>query len=155
MDKQAGWSERLRLLAQDHVAEPVIAAGLFSPAGAMGSVGFGNFSQIAEMLQDRQANRRSGGLGHQGMFKHRQALIAVTADKVYGFSAKPKRGSGYQIVEQVVAWDRQDVRTRVDDKLLTKLVTLEVGSTGERYELEIVKLAAATSDAVLEELLAG
>jgi hypothetical protein len=155
MDKQADWSERLRLIAQEHVPEPVIAAGVFSPAGAMGSVGFGNFSQIAEMLQDRQANRRSGGLGHEGMFKHRQAMIAVTADKVYGFSAKPKRGSGYQIVEQVVVWDRPDVRTRVEEKLLTKLVTLEVVSTGERYELEIVKLAAGTSDAVLEQLLAA
>jgi hypothetical protein len=86
------------------------------------------------------------------MFKHRQALIAVTADKVYGFSAKPKRGSGYQVVERVVVWDRQDLRVHVDDKVLTKTVVFDVTSSGERYELEIVRIAAATSDAVLKEL---
>jgi hypothetical protein len=153
MDKQMLWAERLRLIAQQHVAEPVIAAGLFAPAGAMGGVGIGNFSQIAEMLRNRQVNRRSGGLGHQGLYKHRQALIAVTADKIYGFSAKPKRGSGFQVVDQVVVWDRKDVHTTVADKLMTKAVTFEVGPTGERHELEMVKLAGATNDAVLRELI--
>ncbi len=153
MDKQMLWAERLRLVAQEHVAEPVIAAGLFAPAGATGGVEVRNFSQIAGILRDRQVNRRSGGLGHQGAFKVRQALIAVTADKIYGFSAKPKRGSGYQVVDQVVVWDRKDVRTTVDDKALTRAVTFEVGPTGERYELEMVKLAGALNDAVLRELI--
>jgi hypothetical protein len=139
-------------MAQEHVPEPVIAAGLFSPAGSMGGVGLGNFSQIAEMIQNRQSNKRSGGLGHQGQFKHRHALIAVTADKIYGFSAKAKRGSGFQVVDQVVVWDRSDVRTTVGDKLMTKAVTFEVGPNSERFELEMVKLAGTTNNAVLDEL---
>jgi hypothetical protein len=153
MSRQMVWSERLRQLAQEHVPEPVIAAGLFSPAGAVGGVQVGNFSQIAEILMNRQSNRRAGGLGHQGQFKHRHALIAVTADKIYGFSAKPKRGVGYQVIEQVVVWDRKDVQVTVDDKMVTKAVTFSVRSTGERFELEMVKLAGATNDAILKELM--
>ncbi|HXY93617.1 MAG TPA: hypothetical protein VEP49_14140 [Acidimicrobiia bacterium] len=153
MSRQMEWSERLRALAQEHVAEPVIAAGLFSPAGAVGGGQVGNFSQIAEFLMNRQSNRRSGGLGHQGAFRRHQALIAVTADKIYGFSAKPKRGSGFQVLDQVVVWDRKDVRTTVHDKMVTKAVTFDVGSTGERFELEMVKLAGATNEAVLAELM--
>ena len=153
MSKQMVWSERLRQLAQEHVPEPVITAGLFAPAGAVGGVQVGNFSQIAEILMNRQSNRRSGGLGHQGQFKHRHAIIAVTADKIYGFSAKPKRGVGYQVVEQVVEWDRKDVRVSVSDKMVTKGITFEVVSTGEKFELEMVKLAGATNDAILKELM--
>jgi len=153
MSKQMAWAERLRLMTQERIAEPVIAAGLFAPAGAMGGMGVANFSLLAGMLRDRQVNRRSGGLGHAGVFKDRQAVIAVTADKIYGFTAKPKRGSGYQIVEQVVVWDRKDVRTTVNDKRVTKAVTFDVGPTGERYELEMVKLAGTLNDAVLHELI--
>ena len=148
------WPEKLRLVAQEKIPEPVRAAGLLAPGGAMGSFGVSKLSGLAGMMRDRQANQRSGGLGHTGAFKLRQALIAVTDAKVYGFNAKPKGRSGYQIVgDAVVEWDRADVRTTVQDRTITKLVVFEVGPDGTRYELEMMKMAGDLNDGLFAELL--
>jgi hypothetical protein len=61
----AEWREKLRLVAQDHVAEPVLAAGVFAPAGAAGGMGVAKISPLAGMFEDRKINERAGGLGHR------------------------------------------------------------------------------------------
>jgi hypothetical protein len=146
------WIEKLRTVAQDHVDEPVIAAGLFAPAGAMGGMGVGKLSGLGGMFRDRKINERAGGLGHHGAFKLRQALIAVTAGKVYGFNSKPKGRSGWQIVDRAVEWDRTDVTVTVEDRKITRMVTFTVGPDGATYELEMNKLAGDLNDALLAEL---
>jgi len=148
----AEWVEKLRRVAQEHIAEPVLAAGIFAPAGAAGGMGVGKVSPLAGVFKDRKINERAGGLGHHGTFKLRQAVIAVTADKIYGFNSKPKGRSGWQIVDQVVEWDRADVRTSVEDRKATRAVTFEVGPDGDRYELEMMKMAGDLNDALLDEL---
>jgi hypothetical protein len=87
------------------------------------------------MAKNRQANRRAGSLGHDGVYSVRQALLAVTASKIYGFNSKPKGRKGWQIVDQVAEWDRSDVRVSFDDQRVTRTVTLEIISTGDRHEL--------------------
>jgi len=149
------WSEKLRQVAQEHVEEPVIAAGLFAPAGAMGSMGVSKLSGLGGMFRDRKINERSGGLGHHGAFKLRQALIAVTADKVYGFNSKPKGRSGWQIVDQAVEWPRSEVRTSIEERRMTRAVTFEVGPANDRYELEMMKMAGSLNDPLFAELLAS
>jgi hypothetical protein len=61
------WVEKLRCVAQEHLAEPVIAAGLFAPAGAMGGMGVAKLSGLGGMFRDRKINERAGGLGHHGV----------------------------------------------------------------------------------------
>jgi hypothetical protein len=148
----AEWLERLRAVAEEQTGEPVLAVGLFAPAGAMGGMGVGKVSGLAGMFANRRTNERAGGLGHHGTFKLRQALLAVTADKVYGFNSKPKGRSGWQIVDQAVCWDRADVTVTVANAKMTRLVTFTVGPDGATYELEMMKMAGTLNDALLAEL---
>jgi hypothetical protein len=149
------WRQVLRDSAQQHIAEPVIAAGLLAPAGAAGSFGLGKISPVAAMGQNTRANERSGGLGHTGVFILRSALIAVTAHKVYGFNAKPKGRKGWQVVDQVGEWDRSDVSVSLETKRMTRAVTLEITSTGERFELEMMLAAGTLNDPLFEALTAS
>ena len=120
------WIAKLRRVAEERIGEPVIAAGLFAPAGAMGGMGVGKLSGLGGMLRDKKINERAGGLGHHGAFKLRQALVAVTAGKVYGFNSKPgpvgladrRRGRGLRT--------RADVSVTVEDRKVTRLVTFTV-----------------------------
>lgn len=148
------WQKLFRDIAQEHISEPVIAAGILAPAGSMAGFGLGKISPLAGMAKNRHANRRAGGLGHDGVFKLRQALIAVTADKIYGFNSKPKGRKGWQIVDQVAEWDRSDVRVSFDDKRITRTVTLEIISTGALHELEMVQMAGALNDPLFAALAA-
>ena len=152
MADNSGWIATLQRVAQEHIAEPVIAAGLFAPAGAMGGMGVAKVSGLGGMFRDRKINERAGGLGHHGAFKLRQALIAVTAGKVYGFNSKPKGRSNWQIVDQAVEWNRADVTVTVADRKVTRLVTFTVAPDGATYELEMNKMAGDLNDALLSEL---
>ena len=146
------WIAKLRRVAEERIGEPVIAAGLFAPAGAMGGMGVGKLSGLGGMLRDKKINERAGGLGHHGAFKLRQALVAVTADKVYGFNSKPKGRSGWQIVDEAAVWDRADVSVTVEDRKVTRLVTFTVAPDNATYELEMMKMAGDLNDALLTEL---
>jgi hypothetical protein len=152
MGRDVDWPEKLRLVAQDEIDDPVLAAGVFAPAGAAGGLGVGKLSPLGGMFRDRQINKRSGGLGHHGTFKLRQALIAVTASQVFGFNSKPKGRSGWQIVDQVVTWDRPDVHVTIEDARATKRITFEIASSGQRYEFEMMKMAGTLNDTLLHEL---
>jgi hypothetical protein len=151
----AEWTEKLRAVAEEHTGEPVLAVGLFAPAGAMGGMGIGKVSGLAAMFSHRRTNERAGGLGHHGTFKLRQALLAVTAYKVYGFNSKPKGRSGWKIVDRAVCWDRAEVTVTVEDRKMTRLVTFTVGPDGATYELEMLKMAGTLNDAFLAELAAA
>jgi hypothetical protein len=146
------WIAKMKAAAEEHTGAPVLAVGLFSPAGAMGGLGVGKVSGLAGMLANRRTNQRAGGLGHHGTFKLRQALIAVTADKVYGYNSKPKGRSGWQIVDQAMCWDRADVTVTVEDRKVTRLVTFTVAPDNATYELEMMRMAGTFNDALFTEL---
>jgi hypothetical protein len=147
------WAGQMRETAQEHVAEPVLAAGILQPAGTWGSMGVGQISGLAGTIMRVANNKKAGGLGKQGVFKFRQALVAVTADKIYAFNAKPS-GRKWKVTEQVGAWDRNDLRVAMADKKLTKAVTIEIASTGERFELEATTVGSqGINDPLFAELV--
>jgi hypothetical protein len=147
------WAGMMRDTAQEHVAEPVLAAGILQPAGTWGSMGIGQISGLAGTVMRMANNKKAGGLGKQGVFKFRQALVAVTADKIYAFNAKPS-GRKWKVTEQVGVWDRKDLRVGMADKKLTKAVTIEIASTGERFELEATTVGSqGVNDPLFAELV--
>ncbi len=146
------WAEQMRETAQEHVAEPVIAAGILQPAGTWGSMGVGQISGLAGTIMRVANNKKAGGLGKQGVFKFRQALLAVTADKIYAFNAKPS-GRKWKVTDQVGAWDRKDLHVAMADRKLTRAVTIEIASTGERFELEATTVGSqGVNDPLFAEL---
>jgi len=94
------WAAEMRELAQGHVAEPVLAAGILQPAGSWGAMGVGQISGLAGSIMRMSNNKRAGGLGKQGVFKYRSALVAVTADKIYAFNSKPS-GRKWKVTDEV------------------------------------------------------
>jgi len=147
------WAQEIRETAQEHVAEPVLAAGILQPAGTWGSMGVGQLSGLAGTIMRMSNNKKAGGLAKQGVFKFRQALIAITAEKVYAFNSKPS-GRKWKVTDQVGVWDRKDLRVAMADKKLTKAVTIEIASTGERFELEATTVGAqGVNDPLFAELL--
>lgn len=131
----ADYVEQMKAQAQEHVAEPVVAVGVLQPAGTWGAFGMGQMSGLAGMIGRKAANDRSGGLGKNGAFSTKAALLALTADRIYAFNVKPK-GRAFKVVDEVGDWARSDVAVQtVKGKLSTKVV-LDVTSTGAHYELE-------------------
>jgi hypothetical protein len=144
---------QMKELAQEHVAEPVLAAGILQPAGTWGAAGIGQISGLAGTVMRMANNKKAGGLGKQGVFKFRQAIVAVSADKVYAFNANVA-GRKWKIIEQVGAWDRKDLRVAMVDKKLTRAVTIEIVSTGERFELEATTIGTqGMNDPLFAELV--
>lgn len=135
MADKTDWVQKMRELAQDQVPEPVIAASILQPAGAWGAMGAGRISPLAGMLMRKKGNDAAGGLAKSGVFSSRQALVAVTADRLYAFNAKPS-GRKWKVLDSAGSWSRDDVTvTKTPGKLATKVV-LDVASTGEHFELE-------------------
>jgi hypothetical protein len=136
------WTGQLKDVVQEHVAEPVVAADVLQPAGAWAAFGLQHASALAGFAGRKRANQRAGGVGKQGMFNSKQALLALTADKLYAFNAAP-RGTTWKVKEQVGVWRRADLAVATEDKKMTTLVTLEVLSTGQRIELEATTVGSS------------
>jgi hypothetical protein len=47
------WQKLFRDIAQEHISEPVIAAGILSPAGSMAGFGLSKISPVAGMAKNR------------------------------------------------------------------------------------------------------
>jgi hypothetical protein len=117
------WVEKVNTTAQEHVAEPVVAAGILQPAGTWGAFGLEQVSGAAAMFKRRKVNKDAGGLASSSWKGTKTALLAVTADKLYAFSCKQKGRSGWKIREQLGVWDRSDLRVEMTPgKLATKVV---------------------------------
>jgi hypothetical protein len=81
------WVEKVNTTAQEHVSEPVQAAGILQPAGTWGSFGLDQVSGVAAMFKRRKANKDAGGLAKTSWKGTKTVLLAVTADKLHAFSA--------------------------------------------------------------------
>lgn len=136
------WIGQMKNTAQEHVAEPVVAADVFQPAGSWAAFGLQQASALAGIAGRKRANARGGGIGKQGMFSSKQALLALTADKLYAFNAVP-RGTNLKVKDQVGVWRRADLAVTTEPKKMTTLVTFEVRSTGERFELEATTVGSS------------
>ncbi|HMG28088.1 MAG TPA: hypothetical protein VKH36_14885, partial [Acidimicrobiia bacterium] len=62
-------------------------------------------------------------------------LLAVTSNKVYAFSCKPK-GRKWTVQDQLGGWNRADLQIDTTAGRLSTKVVIDVVPTGEHYELE-------------------
>jgi hypothetical protein len=131
----ADWVQQMKDQAQEHVPEPVVSVGILQPAGTWGAMGVGQMSGLAGMIARKAANDRSGGMGKNGAFSTKAAMIALTADRLYAFNVKPK-GRSFKVVSEVGDWDRRDVKVATTPGKLATKVVFDVESTGAHYELE-------------------
>jgi hypothetical protein len=137
------WVEKVNTTAQEHVAEPVEAAGILQPAGTWGSFGLDQVSGAAAMFKRRKANKDAGGLAKTTWKGTKTVLLAVTADKLYAFSCKQKGRSGWKIQEQLGVWDRSDLNVETTPGRLSTKVVFDHVPTGEHYELEATTVSTA------------
>ena len=144
---------KMKDMVQPHVSEPLVAVGLLQPAGTWGASGLRMLSPLAGMLKQRSANESAGGLSRGPVFKNtRMGVVALTADKVYAFSGKPK-GRGWKIGDQLAEWSRKDLKIVTEQGKLSTKVTIDVTSTGDHYELEATTaMDRGFSDVFLAEL---
>jgi hypothetical protein len=121
---------------QAEVPEPCLAVGGLQPAGTFGSFGITELSPAAGTFKQHQANQAAGELtGRHGLKTNRITYLAVTADKLYAFDAKPKRKGNIEVVSKLAEWDRSDVKVQtIRGKLSTRVVIDH--TDGGHYELE-------------------
>jgi len=129
------WIQKITDDVQPRVPEPIVAVGMLQPAGTWGSFGAGQLSGLAGTLMRRAANKRAGGLAKSGAFSTKTALLAVTADRLYAFNAKPS-GRSWKIVDEAGDWDRSDLTVTTTPGTMSTKVVFDVQSTGDHFELE-------------------
>jgi hypothetical protein len=143
------WVEKVNSTAQEHVSEPVVAAGILQPAGTWGAFGVEQLSPAVAMFKRRKVNKDAGGLAMSSWKGTKTALLALTADKLYAFSCKQK-GRGWKIQEQLGEWNRSDLRVGTEPGKLATKVIFDVVSSGEHYELEATTIGGSgINDALL------
>jgi hypothetical protein len=149
----ADWVQQMKDAAQPHVPEPVVAVGILQPAGTWGAMGFGELSGIAGMIARKAANTRSGGLGKNGAFTTKTAMIVLSEERLYAFNVKAK-GRSFKVIDEVGDWPRNEVTVETKKGTMSTKVVLDIAATGDHYELEattIMQMGGAT-DVFLAEL---
>jgi hypothetical protein len=136
------WVEKVNTTAQEHVPEPVVAAGILQPSGTWGAFGLEHVSGAAAMFKRRKVNKDAGGLAKSSWKSTKTALLAVTADKLYAFSVKQK-GRNWKVQEPLGVWDRSDLQIETAPGKLATKVVFDVASTGEHYELEATTIGGS------------
>ncbi len=136
------WVAKVNAKAQEHVAEPVVAAGILQPAGTWGTFGLDQVSGVASMFRRRKVNKDAGGLAKTSWKGTKTALLAVTADKLYAFSCKQK-GRDWKIQEQLGVWNRSDLKVETTPGKLATKVVFDHAPSGEHYELEATTVSTA------------
>ena len=137
------WVEKVNTTAQEHVSEPVQAAGILQPAGTWGSFGLDQVSGVASMFKRRKANQNAGGLAKTTWKGTKTVLLAVTADKLYAFACKQKGRSGWKIQEELGVWNRSDLNVETTPGRVSTKVVFDHVPTGEHYELEATTVSTA------------
>jgi hypothetical protein len=132
--------ESFKEKAQAKVSEPVISVGFVQGAGSFGAgmAGFG-VSELIGAIGRKKANEKAGGLHKQNAVfgSNRQTALILTADKIYAFTAKAGWG-GYKITDPIGQWERKDLTVQIDQKSMTSLIVIDVASTGDHFEVEMV-----------------
>jgi hypothetical protein len=136
------WVEKVKTTAQDHVPEPVVAAGILQPAGTWGAFGLDQVSGVASMFKRRKVNKNAGGLAKTSWKGTKTVLLAVTGEKLYAFAVKLK-GRSWKIEDQLGVWNRSDLDVETTPGKLATKVAFDVGPTGEHYELEATTAGSA------------
>lgn len=130
--------DSLKEKVQKHVPEPVLATGMVLPPGTF-SGGMGGLAiPLVGMFARSKGNKRANGLAKQGVFfgSNRMTVLAVTADKVYAFTAKSGWG-GLKIKDPILTWDRKQLKISTEARQMTTLLTIDDAASGQHYEVEV------------------
>ena len=146
------WVDDARAAAQAQLTEPIVAVGFLQPGGSWGAFGISKLNPVAGSVEQADANQRAGGLAKAGGFKPKVAMLAVTADTVYVFSAAPARKRSVKVGELLDAWACDDLSIGLVPGRVATQVTIDVVSTGQRYELEATMIGGGFNDGLLAEL---
>lgn len=138
--------------AQSQISDPIVAVGFLQPGGSWGAFGLSKLNPLAGTIAQADANRAAGGLAKAGGFKPKVAMLAVTADRVHVFSAAPARRGTVKVGELLDTWTRDDLTVTTTPGRIATKVTIDVGSTGQRYELEATMIGGGFNDALLAEI---
>ena len=136
------WVAKVNETAQEHVPEPVLAAGILQPAGTWGTFGLDKISGAAATLRRHKANKSAGGLASTSWKGTKTVLLTVTADKLYAFAVKQK-GRSWKVQDQLGVWNRSDLTVEARPGKLATKVVFDVEPTGEHYELEATTIGSA------------
>ena len=152
MGKGLEWVDDARAVAQQQVEQPIVAVGFLQPGGSWGAFGMSKLNPMAGTVGQADANKRAGGLAKAGGFKPKVAMLAVTADTIEVFSAAPARKRSIKVGDHLATWARDDLAIQLVPGRVATQVTIDVNSTGERYELEATMIGGGFNDALLAEL---
>jgi hypothetical protein len=119
---------KLKELAQAHVDEEVVAAGLFRRGGAavqygLSKAGGGILYAIGSLIN----KKRAGGLPPR-------VFLVVTPTKLHAFGFGVK-GRDYKIKNEVAVWDRAGLRISTERKMNMTMLTIESPEEGEEATL--------------------
>jgi hypothetical protein len=132
--------ESFKEKAQEKVPEPVISVGFVQGAGSFGSgmVGMG-VSGLIGAIGRKKANEKAGGLHKQNAVfgSNRQTALILTQDRIYAFAAKSGWG-GMKFTDAIGQWERKDLTVQVETKSMTSRIVIDVASTGDHFEVEMV-----------------
>ncbi len=132
-------------LAQEHVPDAVLAAGVFQPAGSTGAAMAGGLVGAA-LVAAKSSKSKAGAPGFP-----RNTLIAVTSDRVYAF--KTVTVLARKVKEQIGSWSRTDLRCSVEEKALVWSVTLH-WADGASARLESQRRGANAGNEAVVRMLA-
>lgn len=128
-EQVAEYRQTIRDLAQDKVAEPIVAAALFRRGGsaakmAISKSGLGAIAYAGAALV---AKKKAGGLPDK-------ALLVATPTKVHAFKVKPK-SRGWNVGDEVAVWDRAGLRASGEPSMGLTMLKLESPGEGEKVSL--------------------
>lgn len=126
--------------------DPLVAAGTFQVAGGWASgVGQGLLGALVGSVFGRtpkHVRERAGGLPDT-------VVLAVGETKVFVFTYRTKRMQ-LLIEAPVRVWRRDDLVVKTDVRRVASKLTIDVGSTGDRHELESTSMTGRLGEITKE-----
>jgi hypothetical protein len=143
-DRGRKYMKQMIELHQGHVDEPILAASVFTTAGAMASMGVGMLSPLAGILMRKSGKKKAGGLPFN-------VSVVVTPTKVHIFEVKPSRG---KMVPKSLedTWDRRQIQVRTEDKAMATRVIVDFPGEGRQVQLDATKGSGGMSKEVIRYL---
>jgi hypothetical protein len=153
MSDEALIEEATRAIGDD---EPVLAAGVFEPRGAMGGMlgvtaaGLSTDNIVGEVAG------AVGGLAAGEVMAHeddvpRHTLLAVTSDRLYAFGAAAEHGR-WVAQARFATFDRSAIAVTVHGRVNVRTLTIEDPASGRTYQWEGNRIGPDHAKAVIEAL---
>ena len=128
-DTEREYTRKFRAMAEERVAEPVLAVGLFRRGGAASSfaISKGQLGGLVYAANALRNKKKAGGLPQT-------AFLVVTPTRLHAFKYK-QRGRNYKLGDEVAVWDRPGLRISTEPKLGLTMLTIESPAEGEKVTL--------------------